>query len=194
MKFTKSLLVAAMLLNTTMASAAFMVTNTKFEAPNDDLGADGGVVDNFPSFTIYGSNSGGSIYGSPVGGWLTTYADTFASDTTVNFDYLIRTNDVGGWGYDSAGYFVNDTFTQLTPMSSDFFPPPVSGSVMVSVLAGDLFGFYARSNDGTSGRIGMTVNAELSPSAVPVPAALPLMASALGIFGLARRRNKAKAT
>ena len=32
-----------------------------------------------------------------------------------------------------------------------------------------------------------------SPSAVPVPAALPLMASALGIFGLARRRNKSKA-
>ena len=31
----------------------------------------------------------------------------------------------------------------------------------------------------------------LSP--VPVPAALPLMASALGIFGLARRRNKSKA-
>ena len=31
------------------------------------------------------------------------------------------------------------------------------------------------------------------PSAVPVPAALPLMASALGVFGIARRRNKAKA-
>lgn len=31
-------------------------------------------------------------------------------------------------------------------------------------------------------------------SAVPVPGALPLMASALGAFGLARRRNKAKAT
>ena len=30
-------------------------------------------------------------------------------------------------------------------------------------------------------------------SAVPVPAALPLMASALGAFGIARRRNKAKA-
>jgi hypothetical protein len=30
-------------------------------------------------------------------------------------------------------------------------------------------------------------------SAVPVPAALPLMASALGIFGISRRRNKAKA-
>lgn len=33
-----------------------------------------------------------------------------------------------------------------------------------------------------------------SPSAVPVPAALPLMASALGAFGLIRRRNKAKRT
>ena len=29
---------------------------------------------------------------------------------------------------------------------------------------------------------------------VPVPAALPLMASALGVFGIARRRNKAKAS
>ena len=31
-------------------------------------------------------------------------------------------------------------------------------------------------------------------STVPVPAALPLMASALGAFGIARRRNKAKAS
>ena len=29
-------------------------------------------------------------------------------------------------------------------------------------------------------------------SAVPVPAALPLMAAALGAFGIARRRNSAK--
>ena len=31
-------------------------------------------------------------------------------------------------------------------------------------------------------------------NAVPVPAALPLMASALGAFGIARRSNKAKAS
>lgn len=31
-----------------------------------------------------------------------------------------------------------------------------------------------------------------SPSSFPVPAALPLMASALGVFGIARRRNKLK--
>ena len=193
MKFTKSLLLAAMLLNTTMASAAFVTTNTMNEPPNDDLGADGYVSGNFPSFTIVGANNGGGMYGDPIGGWLTTFADTFTSDTTVNFNYFISTSDVGGWGYDSAGYFLNNIFTQLTPSHSDFFPPPVSGSVTVSVLAGDLFGWYARSNDGTSGRINMSVDAELSPSAVPVPAALPLMASALGAFGIARRRNKAKA-
>lgn len=38
-----------------------------------------------------------------------------------------------------------------------------------------------------------SVRAQFTPSAVPVPAALPLMASALGIFGIARRRNKSKA-
>ena len=192
MKFTKSLLVAAMLLNTTMASAAFVTTNTMNAPPNNDLGADGYVSGDFPSFTIRGANNGGGMYGNPIGGWLTTYADTFASDTTVSFDYFARTNDAGGWGYDSVGYFLNNAFYQLTPQSSDFFPPPVSGSASVNVLAGDLFGWYARSGGATSGPIYMTVNAELNPSAVPVPAALPLLASALGAFGIARRRNKAK--
>ena len=65
---------------------------------------------------------------------------------------------------------------------------------MVSVLSGDVFGFYIRSLDGILGRAYLDIDAELSPSAVPVPAALPLMASALGIFGIARRRNKSKAT
>ena len=31
-----------------------------------------------------------------------------------------------------------------------------------------------------------------TPSPVPVPAALPLMASALGAFGISRRLNKSK--
>lgn len=34
---------------------------------------------------------------------------------------------------------------------------------------------------------------EYPVSSVPIPAALPLMASALGVFGIARRRNKSKA-
>ena len=199
MKLTKSLLVAAMLLNTTMASAAFVVTNTKFEAPYDQFGgANGDVYGSFPSFTLMGSNSWDNLsnwYGHPVGGYITTYTDTFAIDTTVKFNYTAGTNDSGGFHYDQVGYLVNDTFTKLSPSPyfSEFFPEPVSGSVMVSVLAGQRFGFYARSNDNSAGAIYLRVNAELSPSAVPVPTALPLMASALGIFGLARRRNKSKA-
>ena len=42
------------------------------------------------------------------------------------------------------------------------------------------------------GEVAFSVN-QGEVSTVPVPAALPLMASALGIFGLARRRNKSKA-
>ena len=193
MKFTKSLLVAAMLLNTTMASAAFVVTNTMSPFPNYDMGANGFVINDFPTFTLVGSN-GTDLFGRPEAGWLTTYTDTFASDTTINFDYTIFTNDDGGFLYDQAGYLVNDTFTQLSPLyDPSFFRGPISGSVMVSVLAGELFGFYARSSDNSAGPIILRVDAETSPSAVPVPAALPLMASALGIFGLARRRNKSKA-
>ena len=194
MKYTKSLLVAAMLLNTTMASAAFVVTNSMLPFPNDDLGATGFVIGDFPSFTLVGSNNSRlAVTGiRPEAGWLTTYTDTFASDATVNFDYTISTNDDGGFGFDRAGYLVNNTFIQLSPDYSDFLPEPVSGSVMISVLAGERFGFYTRSNDDTSGAIFLRVDAELSPSAVPVPAALPLMASALGVFGIARRRNNSK--
>lgn len=46
----------------------------------------------------------------------------------------------------------------------------------------------------STGAVNMTQTAIVAnPSAVPVPAALPLMASALGIFGISRRRNKSKA-
>ena len=60
---------------------------------------------------------------------------------------------------------------------------------------GNPFAFIVGFNDGGStdkdfNDYVIGVN-EVSP--VPVPAALPLMASALGAFGIARRRNKAKA-
>ena len=52
-----------------------------------------------------------------------------------------------------------------------------------------LIGFNdsAPDNDYDDYVVGATVNA------VPVPAALPLLASAFGLFGLGRRKGKAKA-
>ena len=46
---------------------------------------------------------------------------------------------------------------------------------------------------GVTGQTGNQGNDQYIINTVPVPAALPLMASALGAFGIARRRNKAKA-
>ena len=64
--------------------------------------------------------------------------------------------------------------------------------------SGNPFAFLVGFNDGGSDDADFDdtvfgISADVSVSAVPVPAALPLMASALGAFGIARRRNKAKA-
>lgn len=60
--------------------------------------------------------------------------------------------------------------------------------------AGNPFAFLVGFNDGGSEDADFDdyVVGINEVSAVPVPAALPLMASALGAFGIARRRNKAK--
>ena len=52
-------------------------------------------------------------------------------------------------------------------------------------------GLFALHVQGLTGEQGES--AWYTPSAVPVPAALPLMASALGLFGIARRKQKALA-
>ena len=57
---------------------------------------------------------------------------------------------------------------------------------------GNMFDFLIGFNDGGSAD-GDYDDYVIGVSSVPVPAALPLMASALGAFGIARRRNKAKA-
>ena len=61
--------------------------------------------------------------------------------------------------------------------------------------AGNPFAFLVGFNDGGSDDADFDdyVVGISEVSAVPVPAALPLLASALGAFGIARRRNKQKA-
>ncbi len=177
-----SILLAAMLLSSSIASAEFVLNNTSGPIGDERSGANGDVTGSFPAFTLSGSD------GRQQDGYITTYTDTFSSDATINFDFTYLSGDSGGAQYDPAGYLVNDVFTQLSPAVDKAYAP-FSGSVTVSVLAGDLFGFYVRTNDNIGGRALLTVNANVIPSAVPVPAALPLMASVLGIFGIARRRK-----
>ena len=70
-----------------------------------------------------------------------------------------------------------------------------NGSASIGVVAGSDYGFVHQFvlllDDSATGLTDFDDHA-VGVSAVPVPAALPLMASALGAFGIARRRNKAK--
>ena len=72
-----------------------------------------------------------------------------------------------------------------------------NGSASIGVVAGSdyanlsAFQFVLLLDDSATGLTDFDDHA-VGVSAVPVPAALPLMASALGAFGIARRRNKAK--
>ena len=91
--------------------------------------------------------------------------------------------------FDKAGYVLNDIFTQLSP-NNLLFNETASGLVSLSIMSGDVFGWYVDSSDGVAGRGFLSVDAVTTPSAVPVPAALPLMASALGAFCIARRRKQ----
>lgn len=176
-RITKVLIVASMLLNTTLASAAFVVNN-----PN---GGDGFVTGSFPTFTLAGADNSLDEDNQVVN--LTTYTDTFLSDTSISFNWSYTTEDDDGSAFDKAGYLINNVFTQL---STDNLPQfgSINGTVMVSLLAGDVFGWYIDATDGVAGRGLLSVNA--NPSAVPVPAALPLLASAFCAFGIARRHKQ----
>ena len=186
MKVTKVLIVVSMLLNTTIASAAFVLNN-----PN---GGNGFVVDAFPSFTLVGSDfedEGIDVDDGDIGELevnLTTYTDTAVADATINFDFLYFTEDIDGSNPDPAGYVINNVFTQLSPVDLAQFGEAF-GSAMFSVMAGDIFGWYVDATDGILGRGILSVDVNTAPSAVPLPAASWLLLSAFAGFGLMRKKS-----
>ncbi|WP_020167828.1 MULTISPECIES: VPLPA-CTERM sorting domain-containing protein [Methylotenera] len=71
-----------------------------------------------------------------------------------------------------------------------------NGNSSIAVVTGSTYGFtdqFLLLLDDSAANLTDFDDHAVGVSAVPVPAALPLMASALGAFGIARRRNKAKA-
>lgn len=114
-----------------------------------------------------------------------TAEDGFAY-TTAHLEvrgYNLRDEVIVNFNTDDEGVYIpgfsdgssDNTFSQLSTLSV-FLDNKDTSELLGLVI----------SNASTTG----TVFAA-TPSAVPVPAALPLMASALGLFGLSRRKNKA---
>ena len=155
-----------------------------YDVINWSQSLDGGVID------LSGAPDSVNLISNNLGTGAaanTDFTTTALADGMVSFDWVFMTADEGP-DYDPFGYLVNDIFTQLTLDGSS---GSQSGSTMFAVLAGDIFGFSARTLDSQYGSGTTTLTnfsaPDVSVSAVPVPAAAWLFASALlGFFGVKR--------
>ena len=172
------------------ASAVFLTVAISAPASADTFnlftnGGDGSVIDIVPN----GFPNGFHLFGTDDGTGLdTTYTATALSNQMFNVNWVYHTDD-GGPFFDPAGYVKNGIFTQLTNSGGS---GDQIGAFILSVLTGDIYGFYVRSVDGEEGRGDILVTA-LAVSQVPLPAALPFFATGLGALGLFGWRKKRKA-
>jgi len=133
------------------------------------------------SITLYGGSDSGGFSDQ-------TYAFTLLQGGSLSFDWNYTQNDCCGAEWDPFGYLLNGTFYQLTT-AGDI----ESGTVNLSVNAGDAFAFDQRSVDSASGFATTVVSKFSAPgSAVPEPATWSMMLLGFGAIGGVlrfRRRN-----
>ncbi len=141
--------------------------------------------------------NGGSINtsGAPTSISLTSSNDGAGPDNTnffirssatgtFSFDWTYTTSDRDGPLYDPFGYTINGNFTQLT---NDSGPNTQSGSVTVTVNAGDVFGFRQRSTDSIFGSATTTIRNFRAPVPGPISALAVLPLAGMAAY---RRRYK----
>ena len=143
-----------------------------------------------------------SIIAAYIGGPSVFTDNSFVESAGVNFAAINQSQPQTGFDIEAASKSVNkggDNFVNgINSGTNEFLLYTLTlgsgntfSSVVNSLNSGDLLvGVTGQTNNQGNDQY---IIKKTSLSAVPVPAALPLMASALGAFGIARRRNKAKA-
>ena len=159
---------------------------------------------------VGGFDATGGVFGQLSALQNTTFAVTFLGFEAARTNFYVSngTSVVGSANFDAT---VGQTFffdvaagvidfgfrgPEVTALNTDINNQRIAyitndGSY-IDANTGNPYSFLIGFNDGDE-IDGDYDDYVVGVSAVPVPAALPLMASALGAFGIARRRNKAKA-
>ena len=146
---------------------------------------------------------------SYAGSVLDIYSFVLSGNTRVSFtadsvNYAQITSDaidVDEFALSSSRLSISPSILDTTGSISDFGDAYVSNftngpDASLNILSTLSVFFNNRLEKEFSGYLSSSVymsGGSFIPATVPVPAALPLMASALGAFGIARRRNKSKA-
>jgi len=156
---------------------------------------DGVVIDNSPdSITLIGSDesglcvspgeaSGRGVNAAQFGvfGCLTFFEIEVPCNGDIRFDWDYLTTDIDGPLLDPMGFSLNGIVTQLT---DDFGLVGQSGTELVPVNAGDIFGWVTDSTDDEAGESMVTIDAFSAPWCPKIGGELiPLDTSALLVAG-----------
>lgn len=148
----------------------------------NNFGYDSGVTDNF-RFTLSGNTQ--LQITAEAFNYIGLTGDKKSSEYAISTAYMY----MSGFRFQDDDYVILDSDDYESKkdfeMSNSTLMTLILSNTSLNNVDGNVYS--AISSSGSSNDVIKNI------STVPMPAALPLMASALGIFGLARRRNKAKA-
>jgi hypothetical protein len=179
-----------------LTTDAIAFTGTAHDIINvGGVDASGGVFgqlsalkDSIFAVTFLGKEAGRTNFFVSNGTSVVGSANNFATvGQTFYFDVAAGVIDFGFRGPEVTALNTNINNQRIAYITND--------GTYIDANTNNPYSFLIGFNDGDTidGDYDDYVVGVSSVSAVPVPAALPLMASALVAFGLARRRNKAKA-
>ena len=145
------------------------------------------------------NTSPSAIIAAYIGGPSLFSANTFEESAGVNFNAISQSQPQTGFAIEAAssssnqgGNNFSNGINSGTPEFLKYTLTLASGNTFETVINSINSGALLVGVTGQTGNQGNDQYIINTVSAVPVPAALPLMAAALGAFGIARRRNSAK--
>lgn len=173
------LVLLGLLTNFTSVQAAVVNFTGAFAPSNwtSTPAGDSSLSHSSTTLTLVGPNNGGGDNTARV-------SLTLAQGGDVQFHYSGSTADTDGWEYDSLGYDVNGSSTQLSPNSGY---SSVSGTINLTLNPGDTLRFYVNSVDSGAGAATLTIDT-FSFTAVPEPAEISALAAA-GLLGFVAWRR-----